>query len=147
MLQIKNIEVPSYDFIVAFDFDGTLFTEAWPSVGEPIDYMHEVVQYCFDQGYIIVLNTLREDNLLKEAISAIYHFDLPIYLYNCNLPHRIVKYGDQRKIGYDILIDDRNAGGLLPKDTLIKTIDYGFMKGVSRLLFPGEQEAIQEAFS
>lgn len=142
----RGLESPVYDFIVSVDFDGTLFEEDWPNVGLKIGYIHDVINYCYKQGYIIVLNTLREGKVLEKALQFIELFEVPIHLVNVNVPHRVIKYNNARKLGYDIHIDDRNAGGLLTKQEYLNAIDRAFMERDSRLLFPEEIDAIDYAW-
>lgn len=144
---MNYVNPPVYDFIVSFDFDGTLFEEGyWPKIGPSIEDIQEVVHYCHDQGYIIVLNTLREGQPLDDATNKLVDLKLPIHMINCNVPHRVLFFGNQRKIGAEVYVDDRNAGGLLTKDEYIRAIDYKFMQHNSRLLFKEEIDAIAYAY-
>ena len=50
---------------------------------------------------------------MKDAVSFLEANGLTPDAVNDNLPERISVYGDNpRKIGADVYIDDRNAGGL-----------------------------------
>ena len=98
--------------ILAVDFDNTLYVDAYPDVGEPIEGALEIINKLYNRGWTIIVNTCRE-----AAEAAIWKMELDGYkydLFNENDPDRIAKYeGDPRKIGSDVLIDDKALPFLL----------------------------------
>ena len=93
---------------IAVDFDGTLFTENFPNIGEP---KWRVINWCKKQreeGNILILWTCREGELLSKAVQACRDVGLEFDFVNENAAHRLEKYGnDCRKIGADIYLDDK----------------------------------------
>lgn len=93
---------------IAVDFDGTLFTENFPNIGEP---KWRVINWCKKQreeGNILILWTCREGELLSKAVQACRDVGLEFDFVNENAAHRLKKYGnDCRKIGADIYMDDK----------------------------------------
>ena len=93
---------------IAVDFDGTLFTENFPNIGEP---KWRVINWCKKQreeGNILILWTCREGELLSKAVQACRDVGLEFDFVNENTAHRLKKYGnDCRKIGADIYMDDK----------------------------------------
>ena len=110
---------------IAVDFDGTLCSEAWPSIGRPnlelIDYLIRWRQ----KGRKVILWTCRENDMLKEAVIWCARHGLFFDAVNSNLQERIEAYGnDSRKIGADYYIDDSSA----------------FIIDNQRLITPGRKE-------
>jgi len=101
---------------ICVDFDNTLFhtSKDFPKVGKQRLANKLVAWYIRRkkrQGHIIVLNTLREYGKgLEEAMEACRKYGIPIDYVNENLPDSIAFWGDSRKIGCDINIDDKNVG-------------------------------------
>lgn len=94
--------------IYAVDFDGTLCESVWPGIGSPnlalIDHLKKRRQ----KGNKIILWTCREGKRLQEAVDWCKQFGLEFDAVNENLPEMKEWYGnDTRKIGYDVLIDDK----------------------------------------
>jgi len=101
---------------ICVDFDNTLFhtSKNFPIVGKQRLVNKLVAWYIRRkkrQGNIIMLNTLREYGKgLEEAIEACNKHNIPIDYVNENLPDCIAFWGDSRKLGCDINIDDKNIG-------------------------------------
>jgi len=98
------------------DCDGTLFSysKKWPEIGEH-RWIHKIVahyvRYKKKQGWITILNTMREPYKgLELAKEACIKYNIPIDLYNENYKPDIEKWGESRKIGATVNIDDMNIG-------------------------------------
>lgn len=97
------------------DFDGTLFScRNYPSAGKQ-KWIHKFVanyvRHKHRQGWIIILNTMREAGKgLEQAKEACETYKIPIDLYNQNYQPDIDRWGDSRKIGATISIDDTQIG-------------------------------------
>lgn len=96
--------------IIAVDFDGTLFTDEYPNVGEPI---MTAINWCKHQkllGNTLILWTCRSGRELDMAIEVCRDYDLHFDYVNCNTIENIIKYGkrDTRKIYADIYLDDKS---------------------------------------
>ena len=97
------------NFIVyAVDFDGTLCESVWPGIGAPnMSLINHLIKRR-KQGNKIILWTCREGERLQEAVEWCWGYGLEFDAVNDNIPEMIEWYGnDTRKIGYDVLIDDK----------------------------------------
>lgn len=99
------------------DFDNTLFTTnayLFPEVGKQTIFNKLVslfVRYKKKKGWIIILNTLREKGKgLEEALEICRKYNIPIDLVNENYPDDVEFWGDSRKIGCNLSIDDTQVG-------------------------------------
>lgn len=95
--------------IIAVDFDGTLFTDDYPDIGEPI---WKTINYCKEQqakGAILILWTCRNGEDLKEAVKLCEGVGLHFDYVNENEKENLKKYNfkDNRKIYADIYLDDK----------------------------------------
>ena len=96
--------------IVSVDFDGTLDESAWPDIGKPNTRLIQYLINCRKHGIKVILNTMREGELLDQAVKWCEGFGLTFDAANSNLPEMIELYGhDSRKISATYYIDDRNA--------------------------------------
>lgn len=95
--------------IIAVDFDGTLCTERYPEIGDPIPGVIKLVQKLHKKGNTIILYTCRTGEYLDDAVRWCQARKIPIDYVNENVPERIAYYGgaDSRKISADIYIEDR----------------------------------------
>lgn len=95
--------------IIAVDFDGTLCTNNYPEIGEPIE---EVINYVKEQqeaGAKIILWTCRVQQRLADAVEWCSEQGLTFDAVNQNLPEIVEEFGgDSRKVYADEYIDDRN---------------------------------------
>ena len=97
-----------YKKVIAVDFDGTLFTDNWPYVGEPILPMINKAKKEQANGAALILWTCRDGEDLDRAVEACKEYGLIFNAVNANLPERIEQYkNDTRKIGADEYWDDR----------------------------------------
>jgi len=97
------------------DFDRTLFhVKDFPKVGKQGILNKLVVQYIKykkRKGWLIFLNTMREKGKgLEIAVQACKDHNIPIDYVNENYPPDIEKFGESRKIGATLSIDDTQIG-------------------------------------
>ena len=96
--------------IIACDFDGTLFANNWPGVGEP---NWEMINWCKErqkQGDILILWTCRHKKHLKEALKACKEVGLIFDYVNNHAEENLRKFGKAgqgRKIYATVYIDDK----------------------------------------
>ena len=96
--------------IYAVDFDGTLCANKWPDIGEPNLPLIEFLKAEQDAGHKVILYTMREGELLDEAVDWLVGFDLWPDEINDNLKEIQEQWGNNpRKIYADVYIDDHNA--------------------------------------
>jgi hypothetical protein len=97
---------------IAIDFDGTIVGNAYPKIGAPIPFAIEVLRQLQREGHhLLILWTVREGDLLQEAVEYCKRSGLEFYAVNSNYPdeHHGV---EARKINADLFIDDKNLGGI-----------------------------------
>lgn len=96
--------------IYAVDFDGTLCENAWPEIGEPNLPLLEFLAKEQGKGNKVILWTMREGDLLDNALEwlLLHHF-FPDEV-NDNLDIMKEAYGNNpRKVFANVYIDDHNA--------------------------------------
>lgn len=94
--------------VIAIDFDSTLAVEEYPDIGVAIDGAVDVANWLYDKGHTIIIWTCREDEYATDAMEWLEMNGFKYHYFNENCPERIDKYSkDSRKIGCDVLIDDR----------------------------------------
>lgn len=96
--------------IKAVDFDGTLFTNKWPDIGEPNIRLIEYLKKQVAGGDVkLILWTCRVGEKLDAAVNACTEQGLHFDAINENLPEVIEEFGsDCRKIFAHEYIDDRS---------------------------------------
>lgn len=97
--------------IIAVDFDGTLCEDAWPEIGEPVEWLIQALCRAQECGCAIILWTCREGDALQRARSWCASQGLFFDAENDNLPAAVDLFhgSNTRKIYADIYVDDRAA--------------------------------------
>lgn len=96
--------------IYAVDFDGTLCKNAWPDIGPPNAKLIEFLKVERKAGNKVILNTMRENEKLHDALEWCKRVGLVFDAVNDNLPEMKHFYGNNpRKVYADFYIDDHNA--------------------------------------
>lgn len=109
------------DDIIAVDFDGTLCTNAWPEVGDPIEPVIEYVKYRQSKGARLILWTNRVGKPLEDAVAWCAEHGIILSAVNDNLPEIVESFGSNcRKIFANEYLDDR---ALLPGHVVGEMID------------------------
>ena len=97
---------------IAVDFDGTIVEHDYPRIGKPIPFAIEVLKKLQqEEHHLLILWTVREGDMLKDALEYCKKSGLEFYAVNKNYPEEnpgIVP----RKINADFYIDDKNIGGI-----------------------------------
>ena len=95
--------------VVAVDFDGTLFENKWPEIGEPNTALIEYLKKRQEQGDKLILWTCRCGDKLDAAVEKCEAHGLIFDAVNENLQEAIEMFGDDcRKIFAHEYIDDKN---------------------------------------
>ncbi len=98
---------------IAVDFDGTIVEHRYPDIGPEIPFAVETLRLLSDEGHKLILWTVREGDLLDEAVDFCHKRGLHFYAVNKNYPEEKQEHkGYSRKLKADLFIDDRNLGGL-----------------------------------
>ena len=95
--------------IYSFDFDGTIVENKFPDIGEPIQEVIDLIKKVKSEGHYIILNTMREDDYLDEAVEFCDALGIKFDTVNDNLQHlKEVYRNNPRKIYADYYVDDHN---------------------------------------
>lgn len=108
-------EFPNYvkstqkdDDIIAVDFDGTLCTNAWPGIGDPIWPVINYVKNRQRKGARLILWTNRVGEPLEDAVAFCSENGIILSAVNDNLPEIVEAFGGNcRKIFANEYLDDR----------------------------------------
>lgn len=99
--------------IIAIDFDGTIVEHRYPAIGPELPFAIDTLKYLCAQRHKLILWTVREGELLDEAVAYCRRRGLEFYAVNKNYPEEKPTHeGYSRKLQADLFIDDRNLGGL-----------------------------------
>ena len=98
---------------IAVDFDGTIVEHRYPAIGPEKPFAIDTLKYLCAQRHKLILWTVREGELLDEAVAYCQRRGLEFYAINKNYPEEKPTHdGYSRKLQADLFIDDRNLGGL-----------------------------------
>ena len=98
---------------IAVDFDGTIVEHRYPAIGPERPFAIDTLKYLCAQRHKLILWTVREGELLDEAVAYCQRRGLEFYAVNKNYPEEKPTHeGYSRKLQADLFIDDRNLGGL-----------------------------------
>lgn len=124
---------------IAVDFDGTIVTHEYPRIGKPIPFAIQTLRRLQEQdGHQLILWTVREGELLQEAVEYCRSRGLEFYAVNSNYPDEQPSERLSRKLTADVFIDDRNLGGLPDWGIIYQMIHSG------RALQPVPDSALAE---
>lgn len=109
---------------IAVDFDGTIVTHEYPNIGKEIPFAVQTLKMLQDDGHKLILWTVREGDLLRDAIQWCREKGLEFYAANKDYPEEEEQHNNHysRKLKADIWIDDRNIGGLPDWGTIYQII-------------------------
>lgn len=92
--------------ILIFDYDGTIVKDSWPGVGKLRFLAKPILKWLYRRN-ILILNTCREGQKLKEAVDFLNTHGVYFDYYNENCESLIRQFGDCRKISGDWTFDDK----------------------------------------
>lgn len=101
--------------IIAVDFDGTIVEHRYPQIGKEIPFAIATLKQLQAERHLLILWSVREGELLEEAIEFCRQRGLEFYAVNANYPDEQAgscMVHPCRKPKADLFIDDRNMGGL-----------------------------------
>ncbi len=116
--------------IIAVDFDGTIVEHDFPRIGKEIPFAIETLKKLQEEDHHrLILWSVREENLLEEALQFCRERGLEFYAANKDYPEENSKTkGYSRKLKADLFIDDRNLGGLPDWGVIYQMIKTGSYK-------------------
>ncbi len=116
---------------IAVDFDGTIVTHAYPTIGREIPGAIETLKRLQAHGHRLILWTVREGELLDQAVA--YCRSKGLEFYSVNEHYTDEPLGRERtdakacrKLTADIYIDDRNVGGFPGWEAIYRMITHRF---------------------
>ncbi len=112
--------------IIAVDFDGTIVEHRYPAIGKEMPFAIETLIKLKNEGHKLILWSVREGDLLDEAVAFCRERGLEFYAVNRDYPEE-TEAGNQhfsRKLKADLFIDDRNLGGLPDWGTIYRMAHY-----------------------
>lgn len=107
---MKNKYKRELPYVIAIDFDGCLFRDAWPDINNAKPIWHVIRWALREQrkGAKLILWTCRGDYRLRDAVVVCACYGLIFDAINENLPEWNEAFQhDSRKIGADKYIDDK----------------------------------------
>ena len=110
--------------IIAVDFDGTIVEHEYPKIGKEKIFATEALRQLINDGHRLILWTVREGELLDEAVEWCRQRGVEFYAVNKDFPEENISKNEQfsRKIKADVWIDDLNIGGLPDWGTIYRII-------------------------
>ena len=111
---------------IAVDFDGTIVEHRYPKIGEEIPFATETLRMFIRDRHKLVLWTVREGELLDEAVAWCRERGVEFYAVNRDYPEETIENNPHfsRKLKVDVFIDDRNIGGLPDWGTIYEMITH-----------------------
>ena len=99
---------------IAVDFDGTIVTHKYPDIGDEIPFAIDTLKMLMKEQHRVILWTVREGQLLEDAVAWCRERGLEFYAVNKDYPEERPEWNNHisRKLKADVRIDDRNIGGL-----------------------------------
>ena len=102
--------------VISVDFDGTIVEHRYPAIGKELPFATSTLRRFMEEGHKLVLFSVREGELLEEAVKWCEERGVRFYAVNADIDedacdHQGTKHWS-RKLKADVFIDDRNVGGL-----------------------------------
>lgn len=112
--------------IIAVDFDGTIVEHKYPMIGKEIPFATATLRQLMKDGHKLILWSVREGDLLQEAVDWCEERGVRFYAVNADLDEdgadKASSEHFSRKVKAHMFIDDRNLGGLPDWGTIYKMI-------------------------
>ncbi|NDV96266.1 hypothetical protein D0T84_15295 [Dysgonomonas sp. 521] len=131
--------------VIAVDFDGTVVEHAYPKIGRPIPFAIETLLQLQKEGHTLLMWTVRDGELLQEAVDYCRSKGLTFYAANKNYPEEDLTTAS-RKLNADLYIDDRNVGGLPDWGVIyhaIRAMERGELSFEKIMMSSGENQKIR----
>ena len=103
---------------IAIDFDGTCVTHDYPRIGKEIGAT-EVLKRLVEAGHKLILNTMRSDKELQDAVNWFKKNGIELYGVNENPTQK--RWTNSPKVYAHMYIDDAALRCLLPLHFLFHT--------------------------
>ena len=109
---------------IAVDFDGTIVEHRYPEIGKELPFATQTLRMLIEQRHKLILWTVREGQLLDDAVEWCRKRGVEFYAINKDFPEEDISKNRSfsRKLKVDVWIDDRNIGGLPDWGTIYQMI-------------------------
>lgn len=99
---------------IAVDFDGTVVEHRYPEIGEELPFATETLRMLIKDHHRLILWTVREGELLQQAIDWCHERGVDFWAVNRDYPEEEEEKNNHfsRKLKADYFIDDRGIAGL-----------------------------------
>lgn len=100
---------------IAVDFDGTIVEHRYPEIGKEIPFAFVTLRKLLEEHHKLILWTVREGELLDEAVDFCRRHGVDFFAVNSNYPDEPFPTDTAcacRKVRADLFIDDCALGGL-----------------------------------
>lgn len=99
--------------LIAVDFDGTIVEHKYPEIGKELPFATDTLRRLINDRHRLILWTVRTGELLDEALDWCRERGVEFYAVNSDYPgQELDPKNPVRKLKVDLVIDDRNIGGL-----------------------------------
>lgn len=115
--------------VIAVDFDGTIVEHRYPRIGKEIPFAIATLKKLQAERHLLILWTVREGELLEEAVEFCRKRGLEFYAVNANHPDERIPehpFTPCRKLKADLFIDDRNVGELPDWGAIYEMVHNGW---------------------
>lgn len=132
--------------IIAVDFDGTIVEHEYPKIGKAIPFAIETLLELQKDRHILLLWSVRDGDLLQEAVDYCAKKGLNFYAANKNHPEEDPAIAS-RKLNADLFIDDRNLGGLPDWGVIyhaVKAMEKGETSFERIMMSSGENQRVRQ---
>lgn len=111
---------------IAIDFDGTIVEDAYPSIGKERPFAISTLKSLIADRHKLILWTVREGELLEEAVEWCRSRGVEFYAINRDYPEEEAANNNHfsRKLKVDLFIDDRNLGGIPDWGTIYSMVSH-----------------------
>lgn len=112
--------------LIAVDFDGTIVEHRYPEIGPELPFAIETLKMLIKDHHRLILWSVREGQLLEEAVNWCRERGVEFYAVNRDYPEEEKEKNQHfsRKLKVDLFIDDRNLGGLPDWGTIYRMISH-----------------------
>ena len=110
--------------VIAVDFDGTIVEHKYPKIGNELPFATETLKELIKDGHQLILWSVREGDLLQEAVDWCHERGVDFWEINREYPEEEEHKNNNfsRKLKVEMFIDDRNLGGLPDWGTIYQMI-------------------------
>lgn len=77
--------------VIAVDFDGTIVQHRYPRIGKEVPFAIDTLKRLQEEHHLLILWTVREGELLEEAVAFCRERGLEFYAVNANHPDERIR--------------------------------------------------------